>query len=450
MMKNLLLVFLLPFLFIACSNGGDVEITFNISNKKNNEIKLYLLNKEYKLKVDESGRSVKKLYVPKKTYAYVSYQNRPFTVFLTPNKNIDVSLDANDRTGRVFLYCDDNGINSYLATERNLAYESGYASTHLDENIYLKKLEDKISEKREFLRNEYLPEDFVSLEKERIAYNVLEDIFFYPVYKRFFSKNKDYVASERYNTYIDSMFVQRPELLVLKSYQDFLIRYVEKKSLKKRTKENNISTVMNKVNYVLENVHSQEISDFLIHQFVFPFIKHKGIKENERVLDLYIKKIKDKTYKNQIVNLVNRYKNIEKGNPSPDFSFQDLNGNAVSLNDLKGKYVYIDIWATWSGPCRNELTCFQNLTNEYKDKNIYFVGVSIDDNCKRWKRYIEKHAVKGLQLYAGQDDSFSHDYVINSIPRFILLDKNGVICNSNAERPSSERIRTIINKLPGI
>jgi len=427
-MRNLLLILLLPILVFACSQGGDVEITVNVSNKKSNKIKLYVLDEEYQLELDESGRAVKNITIPQKTYAYVYSNNRSFTIYLTPHKNIDISLDANDRARRIFLYCDDNGINSYLATERNINYGSSYASYRFNEKSYLDKLKNNIDKKREYLVSKKLPSDFTVLEKERISYKAIEDIFFYPVYRRYFTKKKDYIASKPYNRFIDSMFIERPELLVLQPYQDFLIRYVEKKALKTRSNNKTLLSISRQIDYVLENVESPKIKDFLINAFAYPFIKQKGIVGNDDIVKAYRDNVSDSRYKKRFMSVVERYKGLEKGKLSPYFSFKDINGDMVSLKDLKGKYVYIDVWATWCKPCKHEIISFQRLIREYRDRNISFVGISLDDNYHQWQNFVERRKLKGIQLYADKNESFSDDYVINTIPRFILIDKEGNIC----------------------
>ena len=72
------------------------------------------------------------------------------------------------------------------------------------------------------------------------------------------------------------------------------------------------------------------------------------------------------------------------GQPAPDFSFPDMDGNMVSLEDLRGKYVYIDIWATYCSPCRAEIPYLQKLEEKLKDKNIYFVSISVDTNLGKY------------------------------------------------------------------
>ena len=68
---------------------------------------------------------------------------------------------------------------------------------------------------------------------------------------------------------------------------------------------------------------------------------------------------------------------------APDFHYIDTSGKVVTLSSLKGKYVYIDVWATWCGPCKQELPYFKEVADAYKGRNMYFVGLSIDLMCRQ-------------------------------------------------------------------
>jgi len=139
------------------------------------------------------------------------------------------------------------------------------------------------------------------------------------------------------------------------------------------------------------------------------------------------------------------------GTASVPFDFENHQGGKTSLASLKGKYVYIDVWATWCGPCRAEIPYLKTLEEKYHGKNIEFVSISADaeKDHDKWKKFVTDKEMKGTQLYA--DKSFNSDflkaYSINSIPRFILIDPTGKIVNADAERPSNPEIVSILDSL---
>jgi len=121
------------------------------------------------------------------------------------------------------------------------------------------------------------------------------------------------------------------------------------------------------------------------------------------------------------------------GKPIIDFALNTPEGTALALSSLKGKYVLVDFWASWCGPCRKENPNVVKLYNLYKDKGFEILGVSFDENREAWLKAIEddkltwKHVsdLKGWGCEAGKL------YGINSIPHTMLVDPQGVIIEHN-------------------
>ncbi|TXD46749.1 TlpA family protein disulfide reductase [Polaribacter sp. IC073] len=145
-------------------------------------------------------------------------------------------------------------------------------------------------------------------------------------------------------------------------------------------------------------------------------------------------------------------KALGKGNPSPEFTdYVNYRGGTSSLKDYRGSYVYIDVWATWCGPCKYEIPFLEKVEKEYHDKNIKFVSLSIDNlkDESKWRAMIKDKDMSGIQLLADKDydSQFIRDYFIYGIPRFILIDTKGNIVNYDAPRPSEEKLKTLFNSL---
>ena len=119
----------------------------------------------------------------------------------------------------------------------------------------------------------------------------------------------------------------------------------------------------------------------------------------------------------------------------------------VALEDLRGKYVYIDVWATWCGPCKAELPYLKKLEKKFKGKNIYFVSISIDANKAAWIKMVQEDQLGGIQLHGG---NIAKDYDIRAIPRFILLDKEGKVISKEMTRPSDPVTEETLDALEGI
>ena len=143
--------------------------------------------------------------------------------------------------------------------------------------------------------------------------------------------------------------------------------------------------------------------------------------------------------------------NKMKGKPSPSFNYENAKGGTTSLESLKGKYVYIDVWATWCGPCRQEIPFLQKVEDKYHGKNIVFTSISIDTakDHEKWKKMVCDKTLGGVQLFADKDwkSDFIQAYGINSIPRFILIDPKGNVVDADAKRPSDPALQAQLDKL---
>lgn len=136
---------------------------------------------------------------------------------------------------------------------------------------------------------------------------------------------------------------------------------------------------------------------------------------------------------------------------APNFDYENHKGGKTSLESMKGKYVYIDVWATWCGPCRGEIPFLKTVEEKYKDKNIEFVSISVDEdkNHEKWKSFVTDKQLGGIQLIADKNwlSDFIRAFNINSIPRFILIDPKGVVIDADASRPSSPGLEVQLDKL---
>ncbi|GAB5399435.1 MAG: TlpA disulfide reductase family protein [Aureisphaera sp.] len=159
-----------------------------------------------------------------------------------------------------------------------------------------------------------------------------------------------------------------------------------------------------------------------------------------------------KSYKGYLGDLIALRTNLPKGAPSPTFSnYENHAGGTTSLEELKGKYVYIDVWATWCGPCKAEIPHLKKVEADYHDKNIEFVSVSIDrpKDHDKWIAMVDDKELKGVQLFADNnwESKFVKDYYIKGIPRFILIDPDGNIISPDAPRPSNTKLREMLDEM---
>jgi len=154
--------------------------------------------------------------------------------------------------------------------------------------------------------------------------------------------------------------------------------------------------------------------------------------------------------KNKTENSFTSLDETLKGAPSPKFTnYENYDGSTTSLDNLKGKYVYLDVWATWCGPCRDEIPHLKKIEEEFRGQNIEFVSISVDDleAKEAWRNMVAKEEMKGIQLFANGDKEILDGYKVNSIPRFILIDDKGNVLDYDTYSPSDPLLRESLNAL---
>ncbi|MBI3735580.1 TlpA family protein disulfide reductase [Candidatus Sumerlaeota bacterium] len=117
------------------------------------------------------------------------------------------------------------------------------------------------------------------------------------------------------------------------------------------------------------------------------------------------------------------------GEKAPIFEVSDFEGKRVSLDQFRGEYVFVHLWATWCSACVHEIPAIERDWNSFKDKNVVFIGVSLDEDTEKLKRYVEEKKLSHLQLVdsGGWSAKIMRQYGAILLPTCLLIDPDGVL-----------------------
>src|SRR5690606_24473661 len=178
------------------------------------------------------------------------------------------------------------------------------------------------------------------------------------------------------------------------------------------------------------------------------FLQNNNVMDRDRYLHVYIdaaKKAKDAwpelAQTKEFVGSVEKMKVTAVGQPAPEIALPDTTGQVVKLSSMKGKYVLVDFWAKWCGPCRQENPNVVRAFHKYKDKGFTVFGVSLDRSKEDWIRAIHEDQlawthVSDLKYWQSEA---AKTYNITGIPFSLLLDPNGVIIAKNLRGPALDK-----------
>lgn len=185
-----------------------------------------------------------------------------------------------------------------------------------------------------------------------------------------------------------------------------------------------------------------------LREYLATFKIDKNVKF-EKELEMFEKlslKLSDINKRESLIRDFTKLAYSVPGASIPPVVFFDIDGNEVALESFKGNYIYIDLWASWCGPCIQQIPNLKKLETEYKDKNIVFLSVSIDESSKNWKNKVKELNLDGYQLEVG-NSGFEKMMNVSGIPHFILYDNEGKLKLYKAPRPGTLEIREIFNSL---
>ncbi|RAJ08249.1 uncharacterized protein DUF4369 [Chitinophaga skermanii] len=135
-------------------------------------------------------------------------------------------------------------------------------------------------------------------------------------------------------------------------------------------------------------------------------------------------------YGQELANRIEGYKTRAAGTVYPDFKLTDASGKTFSVSDFKGKYVVIDYWASWCAPCVAYIPKLRELYHQYKDKNVVFLSISLDDDAQKWQAGMEAHKMEwyqGLAEGGFTDQGLRKTFNIKGIPYVMVVGKDGKI-----------------------
>ncbi len=188
-----------------------------------------------------------------------------------------------------------------------------------------------------------------------------------------------------------------------------------------------------------------------LKSFMLARCLHAGITNKFTKEPAVIKVLADcpeKSYKGIILNKLSEQKSTIslKNN-----TLLSKNGETKQLADLlksnENSILYIDVWASWCSPCRAEMGYSKTLKNKFSGKKIKFIYISIDEDIENWKRASKEENIteNNFLLVNSKNASFTKEFKIETIPRYLIVGKNGII-NSNAPRPSDPELIVFLNK----
>ena len=456
-MKKYALLLLVALLAFSCAQDKkqdekqDAILSGKVENLDTGLITLVGTEFEKDIILEEDGAFTAKLELPYNGYYNVISGRVPLPMYLEKGKNLSINLDLQD-IGNTLTFSEDLAPeNTFLSQKREMAtidQRELYQKEPEDFTASIEELLDKISialAETEITNNNFLDSQERELLYQKASYlNTYENAYTYLTEKEEVSLPSNFYAPLAEINMADTL-----EFRLSDGYKQMVQGYLLR-SLNEMPSDENTNEAIQYIELVNETYPESYAKNQLLKEATGYSLKPD--KHLDKAYELYMDSQTDTQLKQEMEEKYAILSKITPGKKSPEFDYENFEGGTTSLESLRGKYIYIDVWATWCGPCLREIPYLIELENDYKDKNVQIVGISIDEEkaYDKWKTMLTEEESAGIQLYSGGDAwrvDFAQGYNVQSIPRFILIDPEGNIYDADTYRPSDPKIRELFDEI---
>ncbi|MGK0391715.1 MAG: thiol-disulfide isomerase/thioredoxin [Maribacter sp.] len=482
-MIRLLTVVFLMISTMAFANGGEevipktAKISGLVKSLTDKEINImeygnpFNFDAENKVKIDAKGNFEIELELKEGQYYYVIYKRQSQLIYLNPGDDLEMVFDGRKINTTVTYIGSAKEANDFLKERvgmdkisQQMVNHEGvkYGLYQLDWDAYKKVIDENkavmqtaLDKFKKGKTKKGSMARFIKLEQANIDGTWGFFSMQYPAHHAHFTKKApvDVWAGLDYTAIEKDLLKDDESLLMSKSYRDFLNQYImaltERKLIESKTLVRSKSEFINRTYQNADNVFEWKwLQEYVKTRLLYEQIDKHGITNMEKsVNDFRTLPIKRNEYKVAVQKSWDKWALTMSGAQAPEIVGTNIDGKEVKLSDFKGKLVYVDVWATWCGPCRKEIPFLKATEEKYHGKDVVFLSVSIDKDKNKWQKMVVDQALGGVQIHmpGGWGADICKKYNITGIPRFMLIDKEGKIINTKTFRPS-QNIGELLDK----
>lgn len=434
---KLILILLIFFFSLSCNDKrARVNVSINSENEldtvyiseliTNNQITQ--LDKENKTKnVKLKNTTVAEIYTEDKDNLYLTIleQNKDLNIYILP----DSSITTNTLSDSLLNYLWKSN-NKFISKNTKLLFESNNLDT-------IPSVFEEFRKERE-----------VNIDKYNNQFSSeIADILYYQNNARIYSflfyfgrLTKEVQAND---SYFDFIYKIPTPNETLKSLPDIYLYKYEVEYLRQYKSLENISDFLK---FIEQKTRNKDLADFLKAQYIKALIEAPSYWEkhqklfNTEVLDQTLTSEKSNLYYSVIEQPSSSFYASQNGEMAYLFEAEDKLGNQFNLENHTGKVIFMDTWATWCGPCLKHRPQVLKFAEKYQNNDeVKILLVSVDSSKDKWLSFLDKENQEfgeNLFIENGMRNEFGNNFNIKSIPRYILIGKDGKIINSNISEPS--------------
>ncbi len=442
--------YLIPFVLVLIISSCDKQeiplvttVSGEISNPEGEIITFRVEDSTITDTLDQNNRFTTILPITEAGDVRFGHGDEIAMIYLRPGVNLSLTLNPEMFDETLKFTGDLADVNNYKAAivllEDSLI--GGRELFSLSESLFLKTLDSITAIKLNLLMKLAVQdEEFKSKTIGNSKWELGSSKLQYESYHKYALGLDSFSVSNDFYSFQEMLDISDSSNLTYPAFKGYVNGAVDSRTIELKSSTGIDDYAINYVNALNELVTIKSLKADML----FSLIKYRYLSISDQMRDEVVSDFKslsnDPEKNDEVDEIVNQFAKINKGEPAPDFAFANIEGDTLSMADFADMVVYIDVWATWCGPCIAEHPAMEKLQQRFKNSPVAFIAVSTDSSPVPWKKMVEERKLGGIHLYApgAWKSKINEDYVINSIPRFILIDKEGKIVDANAARPSGD------------
>jgi len=371
----------------------------------------------------------------------------PFKV--APGMKLDITFDAAAFKSSLRFAGTGADINNYLVAKSNATGQMNYDVYKLDP-VPFQAAQDSILNVQKALLGETKKADandpFWTTEEAEVLFTWANNLMMFESYHAYFAQQEGYKAPVEFFSFQKDLDPAYVNSNAFKSYVSSVVRTAAQAKIAEMKKADSslaVNSSMVNLETAVEMIKSPVVLDNFLFDDISGQVQWKEIADVQESIDFFLARCKDTSLVNKLNATVAEWKLLGQGQPAFEFSGKDAQGNTVKLSDFRGKLVYVDVWATWCGPCKYEIPYLDTLETDYHGKNIVFISYSIDEDHDAWLKFVPEHKLQGVQIIGEKawESALCKNYKIMGVPTFMLFDTEGKIVSVKMTRPSDKATR---------
>jgi len=377
---------------------------------------------------------------------YILSEHDYAPIYIAPGMQLDVYVDKDNFMESLLFAGSGSDINNYKVDKSRI-------STRANDDIYAKDPDvfrmyaDSLLAVQQSMLNDQIKDDaedpFWIQEEGELLYGWAQNLSNYPSYYKYFANVDNVELTESFNSYKEQLDINSSKYLSSAAFKNYVNSAVREVSDAKAKDLEDVNKSLLRLQTAMEMISNKDVLNDFLTSSVIGRMQWNALTELQDEIDFFISNCSDTIKINEFNGEYEAWKKLAKGQPAFNFEGHDLDGNLVKFSDFKGKYVYVDVWATWCSPCVYEIPFLKTLEADYHDRNIVFISYSIDSDEDAWLKYVPENELGGVQLIGENawQSKMATEFKVRGVPTFMFFDPDGNIINTKMTRPSDQKTR---------